>query len=238
MSFLICFAVVSVVSVLLRKPVHRVSWAFYAACILLDVLALSMRAVSLPHWLVPCVSFLMQRGNLGMALFALVMLIGVFPRGGRVSKWLRPIRAELSIMACLLIAGHMVLYIQTYLPRLVSGAGMKGNVMASFFLACALLALVVVLGVTSFRFVKRHMKARSWKKLQSLAYLFYALVFVHLMLMLVPSALRGSSVAVVQVTVYTAFFVAYVVARAYRAVVDKREKIDLAQTIKDQGFSD
>lgn len=236
MSFLICFVVVALLSVALRRPIRKAPWVFYIVCILFDVVLLSTRYISLPYEIVPAVSFLMQRGNLGMALFAVVMLIGVFPRKGKVSQWLRPIRAELSIMASLLIAGHMVMYVQSYLPRVISGGVVKGNVLWSFGIAVVLLFLVVVLGVTSFRFVKRFMNARNWKRLQRLAYVFYLLVFVHLMLMLMPSALRGNEVAVIQVAVYVVFFVAYFAFRIVRAVVDSRDKVDLAETVKDQGF--
>lgn len=34
----------------------------------------------------------------------------------------------------------------------------------------------------------RRLKAKSWKRLQSMAYAFYVLVFAHLLLMLEPSA--------------------------------------------------
>ncbi|MFQ8866773.1 MAG: hypothetical protein ACLR67_00475 [Eggerthella lenta] len=54
-----------------------------------------------------------------------------------------------------------------------------------------LLVLLLVLGVTSFGFVKKHMRTESWKRLQRWAYVFFGLVYVHLMLMLAPAASRG-----------------------------------------------
>ena len=236
MSFLICFALAAVLSVLLRKPIKSVPWAFYLVCVALDVLLLAMRSFTLPQAIMPALSMLMQRGNLAMALFAVVMYIGVLPREGQIALWLRSIRAELSIMASILIAGHMVLYMQTYIPRFLSGAMVKGNVMASFVIAVILLVLVLLLGVTSFRFVKRLMTPQGWKRLQTLAYGFYALVFVHLMLMLVPSAMRGQQVAVISVAVYCVVFIAYFALRIWRAVVDKKANVDLAETVRDQGF--
>ena len=59
----------------------------------------------------------------------------------------------------------------------------------------ALVVLLVVLGVTSFAFVKRQMSTASWKKVQKLAYPFFGLVYVHPLLMLLPSALHGGLAA-------------------------------------------
>ena len=221
---------------LFRKPIHKVPWVFYLLCIALDVLLLANYFSTIPRWLIHFLSPLMQKGGLGVAMFLLVMWIGVFPRKGYLSKTFRPIRAELSIMACILIAGHMVLYMMAYLPRVISGAAIKPTVMYSFVIACILLVLVLVLGVTSFRFVKRHMSAKSWKKLQSAAYVFYGLTLVHLLLMLVPSAISGNARSIGAVIIYGILFGGYIIARIARAIADKRERVNIASTVMDQGF--
>ncbi len=221
---------------LFRKPIHRVPWVFYLIAIALDLLLFLNSATTLPLWLVKVISVLMQRGGLGVAFFILVMWIGVFPRNGKVSKVFRPIRGELSIIACILIAGHMAQYMSTYLPLIISGSAVKTTVMGAFVIACVLLALILVLGFTSFRFVKRHMKAKTWKKLQTLAYVFYVLVLVHLYLMIMPSAISGNARSIAVVAFYGVVFGGYFVARIVRAVVDHREKVDLAKTVMDQGF--
>lgn len=82
--------------------------------------------------------------------------------------------------------------------------------------------LTQVLGVTSFGFVKKHMRTESWKRLQRWAYVFFGLVYVHLMLMLAPAASRGGEAALVTVAVYTVVFGAYAVLRVRRAFVDRR----------------
>ncbi len=86
-----------------------------------------------------------------------------------------------------------------------------------------LLVLLVVLGVTSFAFVKRQMSTASWKKVQKLAYPFFGLVYVHLLLMLLPSALHGGLAAQASVAVYSVVFVGYALCRVGRgALVDRR----------------
>lgn len=116
---------------------------------------------------------------------------------------LKPVRSELSIVAWFLSLGHMAVYLESYLPRLLGGGEIGGNVMGAFVLAVVLLVLLVVLGVTSFAFVKRQMSTASWKKVQKLAYPFFGLVYVHLLLMLLPSALHGGLAAQASVAVYS-----------------------------------
>ena len=56
--------------------------------------------------------------------------------------------------------------------------------------------------------------------------------------MLGPSALNGSAQSMVSVIVYILVFGGYLVARTMRAIADKREAVDLAETVKDQGFKE
>ena len=85
-----------------------------------------------------------------------------------------------------------------------------------------LLALLLVLGVTSFNAVKKRMRTETWKRVQKLAYPFFLLVYVHLLLMLAPSALHGGIAATTSVAVYSVVFAAYVVVRLVRAAKDRR----------------
>ncbi|MBQ3339167.1 MAG: hypothetical protein IJG82_06200, partial [Atopobiaceae bacterium] len=117
----------------------------------------------------------------------------------------------------------VVMYLLAYVPVLTAGRLPKDNVFASFLIAMVLLVLLLALGGTSFRFVKRHMKARDWKKLQRRAYLFYALVYVHLCLLLAPSAFQGGRQAIISLVFYIVVFVAYAILRVRRAMVDKKD---------------
>lgn len=82
--------------------------------------------------------------------------------------------------------------------------------------------LLLVLGVTSFAFVKRRMRTDSWKRLQRWAYVFFGLVYVHLMLMLAPAASQGGEAAVASVVMHTVIFGAYAVLRVRRRSADRR----------------
>ena len=78
---------------------------------------------------------LLHKCTLATALFAVVMYIGVFARDSRVATYLRPIRAELSIMAWLLSLGHMAIYLSSYAANLSTGLP-QTNVAVALALRC------------------------------------------------------------------------------------------------------
>lgn len=227
MDFLIVFVITTVACFALREPVRRWPWVFYVLAIALDIVFLAAANGLLPRGVWMALHQIMSKANIALALFAVVMFIGVFPRDSRVSKWLRPIRAQLSIVACLLVAGHMAMFLGSYLTRMFNGSSVNGNIVASFAIAVVLLVLVIVLGVTSFKFVKKHMTPKLWKGIQRWSYVFFGLAYAHVMLMLLPSALRGGAAAKESVIVYSVLFVAYFVARLVRALLDRNTKQEL-----------
>lgn len=151
----------------------------------------------------------MQRCALAFLLFSIVMFVGVLGEKNPLRTHLMPIRRQLSILACIFAVGHIAFYAASYVPRLTSA--FTGNLAFSLGLAALITALMAVLWVTSAQRVKHAMKAASWKRVQRLAYPFYVLTYVHLALLLMPSALAGNDVAVLSIAVYSIVMGAYVV---------------------------
>lgn len=227
MTFL-AVLVCTVISVfLLRNFVRKAPVAFYVAAIAVDVLFLCSDVLGVPRIVDAALFTVVHKCTLALALFVIVMFIGVFPVDSKIRRWLQPIRAELSIVAWILSMGHMAAYFSSYMTRLFSGV-VDGAVFAAIVVALVLLVLLLVLGVTSFQFVKRRMSKVSWKRVQLLAYPFFGLVYVHLLLMLLPPALHGGSTARFSVAVYTVIFIAYFVSRVSmrRRVVTKASSTD------------
>lgn len=221
MGFAIVLVCATVVVVLLRKPLKRHPLAFYALAVLLNVLYVASVYLAFPEVVRRPLFFLMQKCTLSLALFAIVMFIGVFRKDSKAGAALRPVRAELSILACLLALGHMAVYLVSFAPRL-AGGGLDGRFLVFFATAVLLLVLLLVLGVTSFHRVKQHMDATVWKRVQKWAYVFFGLIYVHLVSILLPSALANGMTARVSIAVYTALFGAYAVLRVRRAWIDRR----------------
>ncbi|MDD5805978.1 MAG: hypothetical protein PUD02_01395, partial [Eggerthellales bacterium] len=123
-----------------------------------------------------------------------------------------------------------------YLGMISAGTVLKAQMIGALCVSQILLVLILVLGVTSARFVKKRMGARTWKKIQAWAYLFYGLVLVHMSLALGASAVGGGAAARVTLAVYGVVFGGYIIARMWRAMVDRRDKVDLVESVRDQGF--
>lgn len=223
MTFAATLVVCVALCLALRKAIHRVPWVFYGLAVAADIVYLYVDQIGFSRPLRVFMFDQLQEAILPLALFCVVMFIGCLPRTSKIAQQLRQIRGELSIVACILCVAHMVLYLMSYAPKL-SGGGVNSNVLVSFAVAVVLLVLFLVLGVTSFNFVKRRMSAVAWKRVQRLAYPFFGLVYVHLLLMLLPAALRGGEAALVNVSIYTVLFVGYALWRTQRALADRRER--------------
>lgn len=222
MTFALTFVVVLVACVLLREPLRRCPMIFYVLAAVAVVAQLISAPLGLPKSVDIALLLLVKRCNVAMALFAVVMFIGVLPRDGRASSWMRPVRSEISIMACILCVGHIVGYVVSYVPRVLAGALANPFVVIGLVAALILTALLVLLGVTSIQRVKQIMIPAKWKRVQRLAYPFFILACVHALLMLMPSALGGGMAAIEGAVVYGVLLVVYVVLRGVRALAEKR----------------
>jgi DMSO/TMAO reductase YedYZ heme-binding membrane subunit len=215
--------VVIVLSFLLKVPIKRASWLFYLLAVAVVVLFLARGVVQLPAVIDQPFFFLMQKATLAEAIFVVVMLIGVFDVKSKIRVWFQPIRAELSIIACIITLGHIAAYLTSFGARiLLNTTSYNGFLLSSFIIALVLFALLLVLGFTSFEIIKRHMKTRSWKKIQYLAYAFYFLTYVHILLFLLPPAIGGGVSAQISVVAYSVVFIGYCVLRLRRWRIDSK----------------
>ncbi len=222
MTFLGVLLAAFAACVALRKPIYHHRKVLFAVTVAIDLAFVVGLTVGMPRALWEIFVVLVQKCTLALALFVVVMYIGVLPKDSKLHRWLDPIRGDLSIVACLLALGHMGLYLDVYAPVLMEAVGVKGNLVASFVVALVVFALLLVLGATSFVFVKKRMEKTFWKKVQRLAYPFFFLVYVHLMMILLPAAMSGAAKAQMSIAVYTAVFGVYAVLRVVRAVADRK----------------
>jgi len=208
-----------------KKPLKKAPWLFYAIALILVVLFVGREWFDFPVYIARPIFYLMQKCTTAQALFVVVMYIGVFNEKSRIRSYLMPVRAELSILGCLMALGHIINYLTTFVPQIMgSASSLNNNIVISVFLAILLIILLVVLGVTSFSTVKRKMSAANWKRIQWLAYPFFLLTYVHILLFLLPSALRGADTALFSVAVYSVVFIGYLIARSAAAIASRRRK--------------
>jgi DMSO/TMAO reductase YedYZ heme-binding membrane subunit len=84
--------------------------------------------------------------------------------------------------------------------------------------------VLLVLGFTTFTFVRLRMNPATWKQMQRLSYLFFGLIHVHLVLMLVPAMRNDAAASALSLAVYAVVLVVYVFARLVRPRLKRRDK--------------
>ncbi|MDR2035345.1 MAG: hypothetical protein LBP91_01535 [Coriobacteriales bacterium] len=213
-------------AVLCKRPLRRFPWIFYLLALAFSALLLLSYWVSFPRTFQMFVILPQERCSFALAFFIIVMFIGVFKDDSRLKGYFMPVRAELSIMACIFALPHIVRNLTAHLPKLFNDAfGITLPVSAAILLGLVLTALMLLLGITSFKAIKEKMHRDTWKRIQRLAYFFFGIIYLHLTLMLLPSALNGGVGAAQNFIVYSTLFVLYVVARTRRAFIDKNEAV-------------
>lgn len=225
MNFVILLIVACAFSAVAAKAIKAVPWLWYGIALALDATYAYGIAYSLPPAVLQVLSVVVQRGTFAAALFVVVMYVGVFSERSWVRRTIGPVRAELSIIACILAFAHALNYLSSYLGVLCTNIGViGGNQLASLAIAVVLFALLLVLGVTSAKALKRRVKASIWKNVQRSSYAFFALIYVHELLILYPSAIKGAGDALSTCIASGIVFASYYVLRLARFFADKKER--------------
>ena len=221
MLFTLSLVAAALIALLLAKPIKDHPGAFYAVCTVLGLVFSVFNFTDAPHFLSAWILDPFRRGTLGTALFVVVMFIGALEQGSALRKKLLPIRGYLSIIASILVLCHCVYFGKTYLVRLVTGGNVGGPLTGLQTLAMIfsiLMTLIMLpLFITSFQKIRRRMGPQKWKKLQRWAYLFYALIYIHIVLLLLPHALTGQPAYAISVAVYSIVFALYLYLRLRRS---------------------
>ena len=159
------------------------------------------------------------KGSLGTAMFVAVMYAGALPKGSKLIAPLMKIRGELSITAAILVLCHNFTYGMTYFKMLfIKPAALSATQLTAAIISIILITIMLVLTVTSFQAVRKKMKAKKWKQLQRTAYVFYGLMYVHIMLINIPYARLGLGTYIANVVIYSIVFLGYAAMRIAKAV--------------------
>lgn len=225
MGFVAILVASCIVVWVVAGSIKSVPWLWYGLACAVDIVYAYGVVFSLPPVVLHVLSPTIQRCLLATSLFVIVMYCGVFPDQSLVRRRLGPIRAELSIIACILAFAHCLNYLDSYLGVLSRNiAVVNGNQLASLVLAIVVFALMVVLGVTSLKKVKQHMRATVWKSVQRSSYVFFALIYVHELLVLYPSAAKGTGDALATCVSCGVVFALYFALRFARYCIERRKK--------------
>lgn len=164
-------------------------------------------------------------GAMGGAFFIIVMYMGVLDMKYEISKKLRMNRGELSIIACIFTIPHNVHYFFGFVLNSKNIVRMTGiplwtNLMM-FSAGVFAIGIMLPLFVTSFRLIRKKMTGKKWKSLQEFAYIFYAMVFVQVMMVYISRP--SSIVRNLNIIFYLFVFISYTIFKI-KAITDKKRK--------------
>ncbi len=205
---------------------HPVPYYWGAVIIAVAVVLCTVNGVVFPGWFSTWVWPIFARSAFSTALFVAVMYAGAVHNGSKLMKTLMPIRGELSIIASILTLGHNISYGKTYFRLLFTRPDrLPVNQLLAAVCSLVMLCIMIPLFITSFKCVRRKMKGSSWKKLQRLAYGFYALIYIHVLLLTVPGAQKGSGSYLLTIIVYSVVFLTYGAMRIQKALRNQPARV-------------
>ena len=214
MLFIFSLAIAAIFALTAKSTIKRHPYPWYIGALAFTLfISLFPFSRDLPE-AVTFILDLFRRGALACALWCIVMWTGAFSNGSKLIKRLMPVRGELSIFAAMLTLGHNIGYGRTYFVRFFTDASaLPANQFAACIVTLVLLVIMIPLTILSFPKIRKRMKAKKWKQIQRFAYLFYALLYTHIMLLFVPLAQNGRGGYYFSVIIYTTIFIGYAICR-------------------------
>lgn len=223
MLFLLALLLAVLFSFVCRKALKKHAVLFYIAAAAVSVAVAVWDFHGVPAPMQNYVIGLFSRGAFATGLWCVVMWISALPNGSAMMKALMPVRGELSIFAAILTLGHNFGFGKTYFVRMFTNPGsMKPTQLTAGILSLVMLAIMIPLTILSIPSVRKKMTAKRWKKIQRTAYLFYALIYLHVMILFLPSAQNGKVLYQVSVIVYSLVFLGYAACRIRKAIIRKK----------------
>jgi DMSO/TMAO reductase YedYZ heme-binding membrane subunit len=151
-------------ALILYRPIHRYRYFIYGLTAVVAIIVGGEEAN------------LVTLGYIPFGIFLVVMYTGILDKG-KIKKRLLMVRAEFAVIASILIAPHAI----GYLEYLLEDIGFF-NANLPYYLGILAALIIAPLFVTSFQVIRRKMSYHQWKTLHKVAYIFYGIVALHLIL--------------------------------------------------------
>ena len=219
MLLIISLIIVALFIYFLKDSLKKYANIFYIGAAVISIAVFLLEFLPMHLFVKNNILGIFAKGSLGTAMFVVVMYTGALPKGNKLIAPLMKIRGELSITAAILVLCHNFTYGMTYFRMLFTKTSLlSATQLAAAVISLVLIAIMIVLTVTSFPSVRKKMQAKKWKQLQRTAYMFYGLMYVHIMLINIPYARLGLGMYVANVVIYSIVFLGYAAMRISKAV--------------------
>lgn len=219
MLLVISLIIVSLFIYFLKDSLKKHAGIYYIGAAVISIAVFLIGFLPMPLFLKNNILGIFAKGSLGTAMFVAVMYAGALPKGSKLIAPLMKIRGELSITAAILVLCHNFTYGMTYFKMLfIKPAALSATQLTAAIISLVLIIIMLVLTVTLFQAVRKKMKAKKWKQLQRTAYVFYGLMYIHIMLINIPYARLGLGTYIANVVIYSIVFLGYAAMRIAKAV--------------------
>ena len=219
MLFIISLIIVALFIYFLKDSLKKYANIFYIGAAVISIAVFLLEFLPMHLFVKNNILGIFAKGSLGTAMFVVVMYTGALTKGNKLIAPLMKIRGELSITASILVLCHNFTYGMTYFRMLFTKTSLlSATQLAAAVISLVLIAIMIVLTVTSFPSVRKKMQAKKWKQLQRTAYVFYGLMYVHIMLINIPYARLGLGMYVANVVIYSIVFLGYAAMRISKAI--------------------
>ena len=226
MLFIISLIIVALFIYFLKDSLKKYANIFYIGAAVISIAVFLLEFLPMHLFVKNNILGIFAKGSLGTAMFVVVMYTGALPKGNKLIAPLMKIRGELSITAAILVLCHNFTYGMTYFRMLFTKTSLlSATQLAAAVISLVLISIMLVLTVTSFPSVRKKMQAKKWKQLQRTAYVFYGLMYVHIMLINIPYARLGLGMYVANVVIYSIVFLGYAAMRISKAISVKAARI-------------
>lgn len=224
MILLFLIFILSFVIISYCREIKKYSTFIYLITILITVLSILTFKLKLntnfPEYINKYFIGIFPRGTISLALFTIVMFTGILKNSSKIKRKLMSIRGELSIIACIVTLGHNIYFGMYFFVVLFTNPGSLST--TKFFatiISIILILLMLPLMITSFTCVRKRISHKTWKRIQRLAYLFYGLIYVHILLLYIPKIQKGK---LDEIIIYSIIFIGYYLLRIYKYVKEKK----------------
>lgn len=220
MLLIISILILSVLCFFFNKQIKSHANILYLIATLIAIFFITYSRMKLnvyfPEFVNKYLISIFSRGTISLALFTIVMYTGALSRSLTITKRLMSIRAELSIIACILTLGHNILYGFYYFPVLfTTPSSLSTYKLIATLITIVMICLMIPLMVTSFPSVRRKMPYKKWKRIQRSAYVFYGLIYIHIMVLFIPKIQKGK---LSDVLIYSFVFLLYYILRIHKHI--------------------
>jgi len=225
MNLIIGLIVITLFYVLFANIIKKYPTIFYMATYVLIIPVVLYYETKLykemPIWFTKYVMDIFRRGIFSTVTFMIVMFLGVITTHNKYTRKLMSIRGEMSIIGCFAALCHNIAFgIRYFVEFFTNSEKMNIYTKTATIITLILISMMLPLMITSFKCVRNKMKAKNWKNLQKLAYPFFYLIYVHLMVLFMHKPEKH----MLSIVLYTVIYMLYTILRVRKYLITKKRQ--------------